>query len=365
MSLFSSLTDAFTGQPYKDAAAQQRQYLSGLQTQVGQNVNTAQQEGLAALQSGQYGALGSIGSGVNTARSDISSNVDPALAALYGGTNAAQYALTGAVDPALAALYGGTGTAMGAYAPVNNLAGQYAGYTGQASNASADALGLNGPEGVARAQQSFQTSPGFQFQLGTGLDAITRAQNAAGMGASGNTLRESQVYGQGLAEQEWQKYLDNLRQREGLYAPLALSGAGTAAGGTANAALAGGTGGANIYTGTGTRLADLLSGTGKTGAGIYTGTGQSLADLAARGGLAQSGVQQATGQSSADLIAKLLGIGTGFTQNIATPYASTYGAEAAAQMGGSNNLWNLIGGAAKAAAGAPTGTFSSLLPKFS
>lgn len=362
MSLLSSLTDAFTGQPYKDAAAQQRNYLSGLSTQVGQNVNTAQQQGLDALRSGTYGATGAITGGVNTARGDISGSTIPAINALYGGTAAGANALTGSMDPALAALLGGTGAAAGAYDPLSSLAGQYAGYTGQASQATADALGLNGPEGVARAQQSFQAGPGFQFALGQGLDAITRAQNAVGMGASGNTLRESQTFGQGLANQEWQKYLDNLRQREGLYAPLALSGTGTAAGGRANALLAGGTGAANIYTGTGTRLADLLSGTGKTGAGIFTGEGQSLADLASRGGLAAGNVLQQGGQTQADLIARLLGIGTGFTQNIATPYASTYGAEAAAQMGGSNNLWNLIGGAAKAAAGAPTGTFSSLLP---
>lgn len=85
----------------------------------------------------------------------------------------------------------------------------------------ADANGLNGPEGVARAQQAFQTGPGYQFQLDQGLQALNRSAAAGGMGASGNALLEAQRYGQGLANQEWGSYLSRLApyndaQRAGL-----------------------------------------------------------------------------------------------------------------------------------------------------
>ena len=86
---------------------------------------------------------------------------------------------------------------------------------------SANALGLNGPGGNAAATAAFQAGPGYQFALEQGLEGVTRAANAAGMGASGNMLREAQTYGQGLANQEYNNWLENVTGRESLYAPLA------------------------------------------------------------------------------------------------------------------------------------------------
>jgi len=86
---------------------------------------------------------------------------------------------------------------------------------------SANALGLGGAAGTDAAQAAFRAGPGYQFQLEQGLDAIGRRANAAGMLASGNMLQESQRFGQGLADQEYNRWIDNLQQREGLYAPLA------------------------------------------------------------------------------------------------------------------------------------------------
>ena len=86
---------------------------------------------------------------------------------------------------------------------------------------SANALGLNGPAGNAAATAAFQAGPGYQFALEQGLEGVTRAANAAGMGASGNMLREAQTYGQGLANQEYNNWLENVTGRESLYAPLA------------------------------------------------------------------------------------------------------------------------------------------------
>jgi hypothetical protein len=85
----------------------------------------------------------------------------------------------------------------------------------------ADATGANGPEGLARAKQNFQTSPGFQFQLDTGLDALTRAAAAQG-GAGGNTMVDAMKYGTGLAQQDWGNYVGRLQP---------FMGAATTAGG--------------------------------------------------------------------------------------------------------------------------------------
>src|SRR5262245_10430280 len=206
------------------------------------------------------------------------------MAAIYGGTGGAETALREGQTGGLAALGGGVAGATGAYDPLAGAASRW-GVLGQNTGTmSADALGLNGPEGVARAQAAFQASPGYQFRLGQGLDAIARTANAGGMAASGNTLAEAQRFGQGLAGQEFNNWLTNLANREQLYGGLERGALTDTATGRAQAALTGGTGGANIFTGTAGRLSDLLSGYGRGAADIYGTTGRTLADLAYRGG---------------------------------------------------------------------------------
>src|SRR5665811_2346504 len=54
--------------------------------------------------------------------------------------------------------------------PFNALSGSAT----QGANAYGDATGANGPAGNARATSNFQANPGYQFQLGQGLQAIDR-----------------------------------------------------------------------------------------------------------------------------------------------------------------------------------------------
>lgn len=125
-----------------------------------------------------------------------------------------------------------------------------------APKAIADAYGLGGPEGTQRAQAAFQASPGYQFQLDQGLEALNRSAASRGMLASGNNSQDLMRFGQGLANQEYGKYLTGLGS-------LADAGMGAAQGQTGRAgSLAGldmgyGTGQANIWTGLGNTLADL------------------------------------------------------------------------------------------------------------
>lgn len=357
-----ALSDIFTGASISDAAQKQRQYLGGLADLTSQNISGNLGQGLGAISGGVTGATGAIGNATTGATGFVEGAQDPALAALYGGQNQAAGALTGAIDPAIAALMGGVGTAENAYAPVSDISQQYLGYTGQTSQAQADALGLNGPEGIARSRAAFATSPGYQFATEQGLQGVVRGANAAGMAPGGNTLAAAGEYVTNAANKEWENYLAQLQARQGLYAPLALAGAGTAAGGRANAALAGGTGAANIYTGTGSKLADLYSGTGAGAAGIYTGTGRTLADLTMQGGLATGQAALQGGTAQANLLGQLTGQQTNFNQNIGPQVAQTYGAEGIAPIIGATNLFNLAVAGGKAAAGAPAGTFANLLP---
>jgi len=78
------------------------------------------------------------------------------------------------------------------------------------ANLYADANGINGAEGNARAVNAFQTGPGYQFALDQGMQALTRGASAGGMLASGNTLMAANQFGQGLANQEYGGWLGRL-----------------------------------------------------------------------------------------------------------------------------------------------------------
>jgi hypothetical protein len=88
-----------------------------------------------------------------------------------------------------------------------------------------DALGLGGPTGYERARTAFRTSPGYQYALDEGLNAVLRNASRLGNIGSGNTLTALQSRGQALADQEWGNYIARL-------APY-LAGAQTATAGRA------------------------------------------------------------------------------------------------------------------------------------
>ncbi len=50
-----------------------------------------------------------------------------------------------------------------------------------------DAMGFNGTEGSARSSAAFRATPGYQFALEQGQDAINRTAASRGMASSGNT----------------------------------------------------------------------------------------------------------------------------------------------------------------------------------
>lgn len=102
---------------------------------------------------------------------------------------------------------------------------------GLANTASTDLLGLNGQDAANAAMGNFQKSPGYQWQLDQGLQAVDHAAAAKGFTRSGGTLEAEQKYGQGLANQDFTSYYNRLLH-------LSDTGESAAAGGatTANAA---------------------------------------------------------------------------------------------------------------------------------
>ena len=149
----------------------------------------------------------------------------------------------------------------------------WVGTGGDANTASANLLGLNGPDAAASAMKNYQTSPGYQWQMDQGLRAVDQGKAALGMLRSGATLKAEQTFGQGLANSDFGQYYNRL---------FSLSTLGE------NAAAGQGTG--EITTGQGIAGTDRLAGSQQSG--IYGNVGKGLGDTV--GGLLSNPDVQST-----------------------------------------------------------------------
>ncbi len=69
---------------------------------------------------------------------------------------------------------------------------------------------LNDPSGkLNNIGKGFHESPGFQFQLNQGLNAANNSASAGGLLGSAANQQSSQEVGQGLANEDYYKYLNN------------------------------------------------------------------------------------------------------------------------------------------------------------
>jgi hypothetical protein len=163
----------------------------------------------------------------------------------------------------------------------------------------ANALGLNGASGNAAALQGFENNPGLGFQLATGENAVLANQAATGQLNSGNTNIALNNYAQGVANQDWNQYLNSLNT---------ASGYGT----SANNAIS------SAYQGLGTSLANLYGQQAQANYGAQTSIGNANANAAlgnltgasnlwgALGGLASLGVAGG-GTLGGNFLSKLTG----------------------------------------------------------
>ena len=160
--------DVFTGAAQKDASDKTRAYLDALQSSLTNASGTAYDQAGDLLKSGFTGARGDLAGGYDAANAAINTGATGALNYLDAGTAAAleRYGMA----------RGDLGAAGAAFAPLGELAGKF----GRGADLYADATGVNGAEGRARATDAFSAGPGYQYALDQGIDAINRRANAAG-----------------------------------------------------------------------------------------------------------------------------------------------------------------------------------------
>lgn len=323
--------DVLTGAPGHEAAQNQRNTLGAIVP----NLALTGQEGYR--QAGDF-----LRGGFNTARNDLTAG--------YGqSTDAIRAGATGALDYLNQGQQGALGqlgqarsdlTANGgAFAPLSDLASRY----GQGSALYSDALGINGPQGNQNAVSAFQAGPGYDFALNQGIDAINRKRNAAGSLVGGNADRDAQVFGQGLANQEYGSWLNRLQG----FQPLELSATqGAATGNQQNA---------NTLANLGVAGSNLLNTGGQNRASVASGQGNSLADLANRfyGGLAGNDV--ASGNALAGNAIGGAQNWQGVFQNALPQFNNTFQQDAKATNDAGANQINLGMNLAKLAVGAAGG----------
>lgn len=129
-----------------------------------------------------------------------------------------------------------------------------------------NALGLNGPAGSQSALTALKTTPGYQFQLGQGNNAINAAAAANGTLGSGNQAIALDQFGQGLAGTTYNNYVGQLQ-------PF-LGAAGSAAGGIGS-----------VYGNEGSQANANFQNLGNNAIAVNAGIGnaQASADLANQG----------------------------------------------------------------------------------
>jgi hypothetical protein len=71
-------------------------------------------------------------------------------------------------------------------------------------------------EAGANGLANFRASPGYQFRLGEGINALDRSASAKGMNLSGEQARAISDYGQNTASSEWNNYINQLAGLAGI-----------------------------------------------------------------------------------------------------------------------------------------------------
>lgn len=186
-------------------------------------------------------ALGALGQGYGQARSDLTSQ--------YGQTQGYLGQATDAYRPLVTAGQGALGTYY-------------------------DAIGANGAEGSARAADAFRAAPGYDYAMDQALGAVQRTAAARGGLAGGNATADILKTATGLADQSFQRYIDNLKGGVGTY----TTGVQGVAGGLTNQGQASASQGTALGA-LGTGLGTAQAGVYQTGAGLQAGLGNALAGL--------------------------------------------------------------------------------------
>ncbi len=161
-------------------------------------------------------AAGAVGGGASSFGSGATGLSGVASGSSYGGLNAANTlgTLVGGVNSysanqkAQKDLINSQNQALSQIQPYQQ--------SGTAANSKlSDYLGLGSNGSGATSADILAASPGYQFQLDQGNQALDRKNAASGSYFSGAALKGAQDYGQGLANQTAQQYYSNLANQSG------------------------------------------------------------------------------------------------------------------------------------------------------
>jgi len=97
---------------------------------------------------------------------------------------------------------------------------------GRANALYLDYIGANGPEAQKAAFAAFQNDPGFQQQMGAGINALDRSATARGGLYSGAAMKGVQEFGQQFQRQAFNDRMGQLGQASGQGQQAAMGAAG-------------------------------------------------------------------------------------------------------------------------------------------
>lgn len=287
--LYTALTGALGNLEYGAQLADEG-YLKGIA-----DINRGFDAATTSLRDGAGNSLSSIAQAYDRAGMAARTGYDDSLSALARGYGTAVPTVSGGFNEAIRSANQGFGTARADVNAAFDRANPAirAGYTDAAAAQQpfydtgtgaltelANLVGLNGQTEADAALGRFQTSPGYQFQMNEGVNALDRSAAARGglySGAQGKALTE---YGQGVANQEFNNRLSTL---------AGMAGSGQAAGNVlSELAMGRGAAEAGLETQRGMMLSDLARNLGLTVGGYEANRGLALGDMATQRGLAEA-----------------------------------------------------------------------------
>lgn len=283
-------------------------------------------------------ALGSVNQGFNQARGDITGQLDAGLSALRSGVATGRGDITSARDAAIG------------YLDPYQSAGQ------SALDREAALTGALGAEAQQAAFDEYNLSPGQQYFRDQQEQALLRNQSATGGLGSGNVLTALQEQAQGIASQQYQQDLENLRSLAGRGQQAATTQGGyqqTAGSQLADLAFQGGAAELGARQQAGSALSQLAANRGLTSAQIQQGLGTNLSNIYGQAGSQVSGLRgqagrdiaaqlAAGGQGQADLISQLGGNLANIDQQTATNIANLAAQQGQATSGLRTGLASLL-----------------------
>lgn len=172
---------------------------------------------------------------------------------------------SGVVGAGISAATGGaqSGAISSGQQQANAVLAPYSSTGVQSNTQTANLLGLNGQPAADAAMSTFQSSPGYQYDVTQGLRAVDAGAASQGMLRSGATLKAEQTLGTNLADQDFGNYVSRLNS---------LSNYGiTAAGGQASTDTSAAGQQASIYGNEGSNISKAVGG-GVTNALTSLGT---------------------------------------------------------------------------------------------